>query len=379
MAQNITLLGASYTAVPAVTLPKTGGGTAKFSDASVTTAVASDVAEGKIFLLADGTQATGTASGGGGGSEPTYETVIPLQTFNCNIGLSNNAYGAYITSYSEVPIAGEKYRVTFDGTEYTVTAQIYGSTSTYIGDIGVETQAADATLAYPFEIMYYNGSVLYLAVKGSGSHSLQVDKITSEGGGGGSATLITKNITANGTYSAEDDDADGYSEVTVNVAGGASNIVTGTFKGTTTGAAMDVNLAYTGNGYPVAVIIYPKEGAYNASSGTIYSLVQRYATLWYAAYKDYADSAANYDGTGDEDNYTVAVRYKNNVSSATTYGNYVSASMPISNDVNASNPSGTPKFTVRLKSKTKMSVFIAASSYGFAANVEYTYQVIYSS
>lgn len=32
MAQNITLLGASYLAVPAVTLPKTGGGTAKFID-----------------------------------------------------------------------------------------------------------------------------------------------------------------------------------------------------------------------------------------------------------------------------------------------------------------------------------------------------------
>lgn len=160
---------------------------------------------------------------GGGGDEPTYETVIPLQTFNCNIGLSNNAYGAYITSQSEVPIAGEKYRVTFDGTEYTVTAQIYGSTSPYIGDIGVETQAADATLAYPFEIMYYNGSVLYLAVKGSGSHSLQVDKITSEGGGGGSATLITKNITANGTYSASDDSADGYSEVTVNVPSGGTS------------------------------------------------------------------------------------------------------------------------------------------------------------
>ena len=32
MAQNITLLGANYSAVPAVTLPKTGGGTAKFID-----------------------------------------------------------------------------------------------------------------------------------------------------------------------------------------------------------------------------------------------------------------------------------------------------------------------------------------------------------
>lgn len=32
MAQNITLMGASYSAVPAVDLPKTGGGTATFID-----------------------------------------------------------------------------------------------------------------------------------------------------------------------------------------------------------------------------------------------------------------------------------------------------------------------------------------------------------
>lgn len=41
-------------------------------------------------------------------------------------------------------------------------------------------------------------------------------------------TLITKTITENGTYSAEDDDADGYSEVTVNVPSGGK-IETGTF------------------------------------------------------------------------------------------------------------------------------------------------------
>ena len=41
------------------------------------------------------------------------------------------------------------------------------------------------------------------------------------GGSGGSATLITKSITQNGTYLATNDNADGYSEVTVDVAGGA--------------------------------------------------------------------------------------------------------------------------------------------------------------
>lgn len=67
MAQNITLLGASYSAVPAVTLPKTGGGTATFTDVTDTTASASDVAQGKYFYAANGTRTQGTSSGGGGG------------------------------------------------------------------------------------------------------------------------------------------------------------------------------------------------------------------------------------------------------------------------------------------------------------------------
>lgn len=39
-------------------------------------------------------------------------------------------------------------------------------------------------------------------------------------GGGSSSRLITKNITQNGTYNASDDNADGYSSVTVGVSGG---------------------------------------------------------------------------------------------------------------------------------------------------------------
>lgn len=35
--------------------------------------------------------------------------------------------------------------------------------------------------------------------------------------GGGGSSLGTKTITENGTYSAQDDGVDGYSEVTVNV------------------------------------------------------------------------------------------------------------------------------------------------------------------
>ena len=64
MAQNITIMGASYSAVPAVTLPKTGGGTASFTDVTDTTAAAADVASGKYFYTAAGVRTAGTSSGG---------------------------------------------------------------------------------------------------------------------------------------------------------------------------------------------------------------------------------------------------------------------------------------------------------------------------
>ena len=60
MAQNITLLGADYPDVPSVELPKTGGGTASFTDTTDTTATAADTKSGKLLHLADGSLATGT-------------------------------------------------------------------------------------------------------------------------------------------------------------------------------------------------------------------------------------------------------------------------------------------------------------------------------
>lgn len=46
MAQNITLLGASYTDVPAVVLPRSGGGTAQFDDTTDATAGSGQILSG---------------------------------------------------------------------------------------------------------------------------------------------------------------------------------------------------------------------------------------------------------------------------------------------------------------------------------------------
>ena len=75
MAQNISLWGATYSAVPSVSLPKSGGGTASFTDVSDTTAAAADVASGKYFYTSAGVRTQGTSSGGGG-----TDRLVLLQT-----------------------------------------------------------------------------------------------------------------------------------------------------------------------------------------------------------------------------------------------------------------------------------------------------------
>lgn len=200
------------------------------------------------------------------------------------------------------------------------------------------------------------------------------------------ATLTTKSITANGTYAASGDNADGYSSVTVNVSsgGGASNVVTGTFTGTTTGAAKEITLDYSGNGYPVAVVVYPSEGV-DKSGGTFANLIQKLALQVFTAVKNDIASAPTYasDSGKTENQYTALYRYKNSDSSSTAYAQNAKADA-ITAYGGASEANYTNVRFVTFVNKTKMSVFIASSggwagpSYGFAANIPYKYCVIYS-
>lgn len=336
-------------------------------DISDTTAVASDVAEGKYFYLATGQKVEG--SGSGGGNAYTRTVVCPQQTVT---PASNGTYYGATLNVSEGFEADAEYIITFNGTEYFFTCQVLWGTNYLLGDINYFYGGSG--LPYPFGIIWASGTTCTIARDNGNQVAVKIEKLELTGS---PMNLTTKTITQNGTYDAEDDSADGYSSVTVNVPSGASNIVTGTFKGTTTGAAMDVDIAYTGNGYPLNVMIYPKEGAYDANS-TIYTLLQRYCTILYVAIKDYISTAPDYNGTGTDDQYTTINRYKNSTTNYTTYEQNVSVNNPIANGSNAL-ATGSGKNVVAFKAKNKMSVYIANTSYGFPANIEFKYQIVYSS
>lgn len=77
MAQQVKIAGALFDSVPSIRVPDANDAYHPFVDPSVTTATASDVAQGKQFIAADGTVTQGTASGGGGGLEYESGTWTP--------------------------------------------------------------------------------------------------------------------------------------------------------------------------------------------------------------------------------------------------------------------------------------------------------------
>lgn len=103
MSQNITIMGASYSDVPAVTLPKTGGGTAQFDDTTIASnaAAASDITSGKQAWV-NGSLLTGTSSGGGGNgltliATKDLGTISTSSTSNTDTGqtLAITGFDAY--------------------------------------------------------------------------------------------------------------------------------------------------------------------------------------------------------------------------------------------------------------------------------------------
>lgn len=202
MAQNITLMGASYSAVPAVTLPKTGGGTASFTDVTDTTAAAADVASGKYFYTSTGVKTAGTASSGP--DLPIFRSDADYQNPSCS--------KTWAECYNLIDSGHTGGIYNRNGTNFE-----QGLAATAIDSTQVcYTMFSESSGDPLWDIYYYsNGTIDFVTP----SHTAPI--------------LIEKSITANGTYSAWDDDAWGYYSVNVNVSGSGSSKNVQVVQGTT--------------------------------------------------------------------------------------------------------------------------------------------------
>ena len=167
MAQNITLLGASYSDVPAVTLPKTGGGTASFTDVTDTTAAASDVASGKYFYTSAGVRTQGTASGGG--------------------GASNIVQGTFTTG-STTGVA-ETFTINYSGSGYPIALMVYVDGGAYNNSTGGNTTWYNSLQRYAIGAFYLTKSQIPVTPTYS----------TSGGANYGTVAVIYKNSTSQAT------------------------------------------------------------------------------------------------------------------------------------------------------------------------------------
>lgn len=219
----------------------------------------------------------------------------------------------------------------------------------------------------------------------------------------GSAVIEALNVTENGTYTAPSG-VDGYSPVTVNVSsivptgsqtvtengaydvsalaemivnvaggGSASNIVMGTFKGTSDGA-LDVNIPYSGNGWPIAVNIYISGGPY--SNQSFVNLIQRYASQAFIMLKRIFDMEPIYNSNIDYDGGVCLNRYKSSNSNSASYS---STSDFVYNMFKKNGAQSGAYSIAKMKDFKTLSVWIGSSSHCFAKDFEYEYIIIYSS
>lgn len=398
MAQNITLLGANYPDVPAVTLPITGGGTATFSDTRSVTynltggATASvnpsEAVTGQGFsvklkapagyelsnvsITMGGVDITSQVftpdeqGGGGGGGTYVRTEILAQQT----ITPDSSQRRATLTGLTEGFNDGEYYIVTYDGVEWLTTCETLWTSNFCIGES--QWFLGTGEYVFPFGVIWMSGTTATVAAANTSQHSIKIEKLEFVDDG---VELGTKTITQNGTYNASSDSLDGFSSVTVNVSsgGGASNVVIGEFTtGSTAGSVESISIPYTGSGFPLACMVYIAGGAYNNTSTgntTWYNSKQRYAVgQW--TYHNAEQSSSCVKGV-------VTGVYKNSTSSATSYSRTSSMTLTVRTS-SAPNQSATGCVNITQDNKL-LRWLVASTSYGLLANTKYTYIMIFSS
>lgn len=187
---------------------------------------------------------------------------------------------------------------------------------------------------------------------------------------GGITPSGTISITQNGQV-----DVTQYAIADVNVSGGASNVVAGTFSMSGYGGYRKaISIPYTGNGYPIAAFIFVDGGPQNPNKGFYTNIKYRAIGFW-AMTKCNVTVAPTYSGSGD-DKAVITQLYKNSTSVADSFAFHTDRSnTEVFKNANATSNQAS---VVRFKdAKTLDAYGIGSSNYGLYLTT-FNYYVIYS-
>lgn len=178
--------------------------------------------------------------------------------------------------------------------------------------------------------------------------------------------------TTNNTY-----DTTTISSVTVNVSGGASNIVFGTFTTNSTAGVQTISIPYTGNGYPMMAQIFTT-GGINATTQQAWhdSTVSRQIGAW-SFTKRIMSPAPTYDDASEKNLGSSTWTFKNSSSDASVFGAQGNASAQI---YRASGAASGGASCCRFTNDKTISIYVDGTGdvYGFPNSVEFTYMIVYS-
>ena len=252
MAQTVDLWGATYTNVPALQVPS-GNSTVLFTDTSPTTAVDSDVASGKIYFKADGTQSTGTASGGG--------TIIVNETQDPGGGTIVEITATELHNQSKTFTPDETGATITPDTGYSGLSEVVVSavSSTYVGS-GItrrsssDLTASGATVTVPAG--YYSSQATKSVASGTAG-----TPTASKGTVSNHAISVTPSVTNTAGY------ISGGTKTGTAVSVSASELVSGSETKTTNGTYDVTNLASLVVAVPI-VTYYTGSSAPSSSLGS---------------------------------------------------------------------------------------------------------------
>lgn len=307
----------------------------------------------------------------------TSDTVTASKLFDDYT--AHGADGTVVTGSYVAPTARTSSDVTVNGATVTVPVGAYSSQvqkSVASGTAGTPTASKGAVNNHSIAVTpsvtnttgYITGSTINgTAVTVSASELVSGDK----------------SITQNGSNI----DVAEYSTVTVNVSGGgggASNLVHGTFTtGSTRGAVGNTTVNYSGNGYPVAAVVFIKGGAYNNTTGgnaDWVNLIAQYDVgTWYMT-KSRVTTAPTYADT-DIDNCGATTIIRKN--SSTNAGSFTGGFNIAANvyKTSSQDPSSGVWCVGFKASNTTLAWYVgnsSSSAVGLTPSTEYEYYIVYS-